>query len=374
MTRALASGRVLAASLLATALGLAGTTLAIADTPGTATVDPVKIGTAGRPDIPWLDVTSGRIIQPNGGRTIEPSRGDGSDVLLHARGGYLLRASTGRIVFVSSSGKTRVVVRRTKLGLGTVSADGRRVVLHSYDGSNPRARTTLRVIRISDGHVVRTRSFRPDTFVVAAAGSGRVLLGQHTSGPRTGINGTTLWWDPRTNAVEVVVRHLPVAASTEARRVVVVNGRRDEVLDLSTKRVLWQTLAGRARPAETVLSFSPDNTKVVTAEGSSGGQSDGAPWDLARKLRVRDARSGRLLARITGNFAVETRAYLSGVAPVWESNTRLLLHATSDRVLPDPEGEYSWPHASVIRCSTVTARCLKVPIDIRDALLVRKSN
>jgi hypothetical protein len=133
--------------------------------------------------------------------------------------------------------------------------------------------------------------------------------------------------------------------------------------------VLWRTPTSRHRLSNIAVSFSPDGKRVVMVSGDQVSDYEW-PWDIRRQVRVRDARTGRLLSTFTGNFAVARTGDVND--PVWETARTLLLHATSDLVRID--GEVSFPHASVIRCSTVTASCVKVPIAADDALLVRRSN
>jgi hypothetical protein len=353
------------AVLLAASLALAGATPGSAAPtvplqPGTLAVDDVP------PRVPWMDLETNRIHQPDRAR-ISTGRYP-STSLLHADGGYVMQTRKGGVIFMSTNGRTIRLLSTTKGWTPVmVSEAGSWVVLAAATGRG------LKVVRVSDGRVVGTRGLKADLEVLGA-GDGKVLVRATKPGPESGTTiSSTAWWDPTTPDFDVwdrqVLDYSPrsavvPAASIATHRVAVRAGKRDLVLDLRTKRRLWHTDEG-----EFVLSFSPDDNRVVTASRLQGFNQE-APWELARTLRVRSAATGAVLRTFTGNFGV----YAKASAPVWEDGTTLLLHATDDW-LADPEGEGSYPNASVVRCSVRVTSCERVPeIDIRDPLLLRKSN
>lgn len=380
--------RIVVATALGATLGLAGSLPSVADAPRAPAVrhvDPAALRTGVRPTIPYLELAQQRIVQPGrpaiSVKKLRGPRGLHPTDLLHTGDGYLttvhlLNARSQpagfRVVHVSKSGRSRVVVRSSAFRPILVSAGGGWAVLRTND---PR-RTTLRVVRISDGRVVGTRAFARGANVrPAAAGSGRVLLQRNTRSKK-GYYSDTLWWTPATNAVKVLdrrhstswaARELAPAASLGARSFVVGSGNREVVLDLRTKHRLWRTGSH-----EYVLSYSPDDARVVTASRLQDFDQE-APWGfLAKTLRVRDARSGRILTTLTGRFAVLD----PGIFPVWETSRRLLLHATGPFVAdPDPDSEGSYRSSSIVRCTTAGA-CVRVPVKqwSNVDLLVRKSN
>ena len=361
-TRTLALA-VLGATLAATAAGMLP---AVAAAPST-TVDPATLPSGDTPRIAWID-TEGtpRIVRP-GRPDIPVPDGD----LLHARGGYVVRSTGahGPLLFVASTGRTRVLTRTSAFYPVLVSGDGRWLVLATDPYGTEPGRNRIQVRHLPDGAVVRTRTF-PDRTRPMAADDGRVLLSRGRD---------TVSWAPVSNTVRVLARHgslrlrsaasrLPHAASFGAREFTTRVRGHEVMRSMRTSRVRWATQNG-----EYVLSFSPDDRLVVTAARLAGPNED-SYWDFSYELRVRDARTGLLERTFQGNLGTDWP-----VSPVWEDDQTLLIRATSDLVGPteDADGEYHesyFPDPAIIRCHTGSGDCEKVPVPVWTHLLQRKSN
>ena len=338
--------------LVAVAFGVGLTTGATAPAqaakPPVTSVDPGDLAAGKTPGIAWIrDQT--KLVQPKARRVTDlgrlaPSR------LLHVQGGFLATTfhdgDTNRVYFISYAGKRRLVGDFMTTP-DVVSADGRWLVLSSdryATGYTPQQH--LRVVRVSDGRTVATRTF-PGRSQVMAAGEGRVLVRQST--------GVTVSWDVAGRTVRVLSRTrgkgrpattIAPPGSFGADMFVARSGNHDELRDLRHSRQrLWGTQAG-----EFVLSFSPDDKRVVTASELQGLNQE-APWEMADTMRVRDARTGKVLRVFHGNLGVNVAD-----APIWEDASTLLLHAAGEWVpLPDGEGVFATPR--LVRCSVTRTSC-----------------
>ncbi|GAA1778416.1 hypothetical protein GCM10009795_025670 [Nocardioides hankookensis] len=260
-----------------------------------------------------------------------------------------------------------MVGRRAKVYLEAVSADGRWYVDLAAGGQ-------LRAVRISDGHTIGAHRFSSPTFgpVVLSAGDGHVLV-RTTTRSHGRFTVTTSSWTPRTGAVRVLSRQralytvTPGVGSSAAHLYSVPRGTArggSLMLDSRTQRRLWWVRG------ESVSSFSPDDRRVATIDRTYFNED--SPWgEMAGTVRVRDARTGRLQATFTGNFGWAYPTW----QPIWESPTSLLLHAVGDGVYSDASESSTYPTPWVVRCSTVTATCQRVPVEAQSTeLQVRKSN
>lgn len=122
---------------------------------------------------------------------------------------------------------------------------------------------------------------------------------------------------------------------------------------------------------EHVHSWSPDDRLVLTIDGVEDG-GYGYHQPVAQRLRVRDARTGRLVATFDGIFEID---FVLRRTPHWESDRTLVLVAydrwgwdVDDG--PVPEGR------DRIRCNVTTASCRTVPgtnpLPGRDGIVVRR--
>lgn len=313
--------------------------------PGIA-VDPASLPAGNAPAIAW--VRGKTLIQPQ--RPHIALHGTNPQALLHAKGGYVVESIRDngvrhRLLFVSYAGKSRVIAQKSAYAADIVSADGRWLVLSSdVDATGVTKKQHVRVVRISDGHVVASRTF-PGRSNVMAAGKGKVLMHEATH---------TVSWDVARHRVSVLATTAKPAtldtviappASFGAKLFVARSGDTDQVRRLADHRRLWTTDEG-----EYVVSFSPDDRRVVTATDLTSDED--APWSATQVLRVRSARTGQVLREFSGGFGIER-----SVQPAWEDSDSLLLHATGKGVSVDPDGDAGYPDKSLVRCTTSTGAC-----------------
>lgn len=355
--------RTLLGGLLAATLGVG--VGAPATAAPTTTVDPGELATGAAPKVAWLDSANQQIVRPGRSPLTPPQ---GASYLLHARGGYVTtvishigRREVYRIVFVGDGGRRRTVLPESRRGPDLVSADGRWLVLSSDPYGVFSSRQSVQVVRISDGRTVGARTFPAGSSPTAAA-DGRVVVR---------LPGRTVAWDVRKGSTRTLTESGSARGPAEdvippgsfgAHSFVSRAPRRDEVRGMGAGRVLWRTGLG-----EYVLSYSPDDRRVLTAIEPTWNQE--MPFGgFATTLRVRDARTGKLLRTFKGYFGTDRDS-----EPVWESATALLLKATGEWV-DDPEGEGHYADVSIVRCSVNSSACKKVPVQPHNTLLQRKSN
>lgn len=382
--------RLFAGAFLAATLAVGGplpsATAAGRSVPTTDT-DPAHLAAGGPPRVAYLDRDAEQIVLPSGETlSTERFRANGKKYnggLLQAPGGYVLnvdvykKAASGdrmvrvgtRIVHLSTSGRIRTVAAASAYSVGLVSSDGRWLI------AGHRSKPALRVLRLSDGKVVATRAFR-GAFRLSpmAAGGGRVLVRWMDCSAKCALR--TIVWSPAAKRTRLLHQSQPRPLATWADAAATIGGHEyvvttrtqvEQVRDLRNGRLLWRTRGH-------LLSFSPDNKRVLTDEGTI--DADESPYTRASGvLRVRNARTGRVLATFTGYLSSAPRGS-DFTGPVWESDTSLLLHVTSPPVF-DPETGYTNPNPSLIRCSVVSGACTKVLVDPEESgihLLQRKSN
>ncbi|MBM9461490.1 hypothetical protein JK386_16420 [Nocardioides sp. zg-536] len=363
-------GRVLAPALLVLAL-LAPLPAPAHAVPPTVPVVPsaLPVGAAVKPPARLVDrdlVRAGKKAVRVGTATYYPQS------LHRARGGYLVGSARwgrgGRLVghrveIVSLAGNKRTVVAKSKYEPLQVASDGR-TYIGAAERRDSKGRFTqglvLRRHRVSDGQPVGrslTIAGYPATITVTKS---RVLMGYHPLNGKHNGKPRTVWWHTGTGRVRVVAtapRHPRgmaygiQASSLDARAFSVIKRNRQVVRDIRTGKRLWATSA-----AEVVVTFSGDGKKALTF-------ADTLPVDpesesdefVARRLLVRNARTGRLLATFTGIF--DTLEYGSGTR--WESNDTFLVHAyervNDPDVYPTPGGP------ATVRCRVSTATCQRVP-------------
>jgi hypothetical protein len=356
--------------LLAIALALALSpilaTPAVAAEPAAVEVKPSDLGFGPRPQIAWYDARQGRIERPAGPAI--PAR---PGQLLRARGGWITTtgATAVTVTFISDAGRKRVLHRPSPFYPRMVSSDGRTVVEdRTVSDGHGLGDHLIRVVRVRDGKVLRTRTFRDTRVEVQALSAAAAVVRVISNRPRP----LTQVWDQRNGVLRLLRRAAP-AGYTEAGfwpefvgpgadlardRVVVREGRYDVVRDVGTGERLWQGTA-----YESLYRFSPDGRTVLTlADRDSVNQGDSA----ARAVRLRDASTGEVRATFTGVFAE------SIVEPTWESSSAVLLLAADDRGEDPDEGEGYLDRPSLVRC-TLDGRCERVRFDHRrgDMLTVR---
>ncbi|KQW47636.1 hypothetical protein ASC77_14465 [Nocardioides sp. Root1257] len=372
------TARTILGTLIVATLGLSVPATATAGAPHRE-VDPGDLPVGAKPALPYLD-TAGEKVHLPGGRTIstERFRTDGGKFrytgeLLHVRGGWLLSQTlldthgqyTGtRVHFLSTSGKSRIVLAKARLTIDSVASNGAWFVAHAPD------ERTLRAIRVRDGHVIGSHRFATvNGAAILSAGDGTALIRTLTRAHGKYV-ATTAAWQPARGKVRVVDRRrnlnaVPSGVGSSATHRYSAPGRHfsSVMLDSRTQRRLWLVRG------ESIESFSPDDKRVVTTSGV--GFDEDAPWTMADTIRVRDARTGRLQVTFTGHIGATYRTY----QPIWESPTTLLLHATGEPYYDQQTESGVYPDASIVRCSVVTAACQRVPVVPRDTQLqVRKSN
>ncbi|WGL53264.1 hypothetical protein P5P86_05415 [Nocardioides sp. BP30] len=344
-----------------------------ADTPATS-VDPAALPSGGKPMVAWMRGTT--LLQPANGLKTELG-GTSPSALLHVKGGYVVESVVNgdhyTLVFVSYGGRKRVLAKNSAYGADVASSDGRWVVLSSDPyGTGVTRRQHVRVMRVSDGHIIAAHGFSRGAGVMAA-GRGRVVV--HEAGGESTWQVTghplkavrTLGLD-RAAATDDVAITPP--ASIGAKRFVARIGDQDQVRTMADahlrphqRKRLWTT-----DPGEYVLSFSPDDKRVVTISEIAPADQD-APWAMAGELRVRHARTGRIEHTFSGHFGYDT-----DVEPVWESDDTLLVHAAGDEVTVDEDGDGAYRAQAIVRCS-VSGSCRVTQTLPSAAVLMRhKSN
>ena len=346
--------------------------------PPTVVVDPADLPQGALPRIPWLDSDAELIRQP--GRpsiSTVPLRDGPSHLqseLLRVKQGYLVNVPVRRdgvpsgsaVVLVTPSGHRRVVAKASTYDAYLGSRDGRWFVAVDRDPALLPHRARVRAIRVSDGKVLGTRTFTGvDDLQPAAAGDGRVLLSRTIRRDRTHYYLDALVWTPTRGTVTLLDRRVSrtrggvMAASTGAHRFTVVAAGKDAMLDLRTKRQLW-------RVAERIGDFSPDGELVFTFAGGSGWDEDTGFAGVV--LRIRDARSGRRLVTFKGLAA----GYRS---PTWETATTFLAFAPGRAVWHDETETFSYPDASLVRCSVTSTSCRRVNVNVyTSSLMVHRSS
>ncbi|GAA4705370.1 hypothetical protein [Nocardioides conyzicola] len=220
----------------------------------------------------------------------------------------------------------------------------------------------LRAVRISDGKVLDGYKPARSNVEVKAASEHHVLVQRLRWKGNRSYTVEVVSWNPTKGTTEVIDRRtvendpfagvlVPAAASPSTRRYATYAGDHAVMLAARTHRTLWRTRAG-----EVPVAFSPDSTRVATIAGLHQGDEDYYSWtNTARTVRVRNARTGAVLATYTGRYMVEG----PDQRPLWESSDRLLLHAVGN----------SFP---LLRCAVGSGRCARV--QKWGNLMVRESN
>ncbi|KRF15366.1 hypothetical protein ASG90_11685 [Nocardioides sp. Soil797] len=379
---------LLAAPLTGSALagGAAGATVGGDDSsqraPATVKVVADDLPDGPLPSIAWADHVTKKLVRP-GRRSLTLTTTDNSvSDLRRAHGGYLYteqepwqRNNKQRtfIKFISDSGKKhklRTVTGRsrieTSLWFSVVSRNGRTVAL--TDGNR-----TIDVLRIRDGKRLG-HWVLPKKSWLAAVALTKTDVWFHTR------RGGDLWtanlrtkkvraWDRRASrndpGMDSMSDDTPAPAINLATgRLAVQEGRHTAIVRKSDKKRLWTT-----RRWEHVVSWSPDNKLVVTADRP---KSEWLYQVTAGRLRIRDARSGKIRLTLTGIFNVQWARH--GL-PAWEDSHTLLLKAYSEWRSEPEDGPYPVGGES-IRCSVTKKACEKIPdFDIDDVqdLVVRRS-
>ena len=255
-----------------------------------------------------------------------------------------------RLVLVRPDGTKRVVAQRTD-PVQLVSGNGatyvtRREVL---DRKHRRTATVLSLVRIDDGRVLdRIRLSGPDEVRVRLM-AGYVLLdrvGPTTEGGARRV--TTVRWSPASGKVTTQWRRTALSTDRPGlgkigpHEIVVPDRRKGQgqtVADLDSHRSLW-----RLPVSEHAMRFGHGVLLTLT---------DKAGPDDVRTLRVRKARTGRVLATYRGTIF---DSYVR-----WESSRRFVIMA-ADGLAP-VDGELTWANPSYVRCSTGAAGCERVDMD-----------
>jgi len=355
------------------AAALAVSLLAVAGPASAAPADPVEVTPSAlpvgaTPAVSWYDAARQKVVRPGQRSVTVPvrtaGRPGGSTWLLNAHGGWLRHTYVDGTSFAGTNGKARRLGPKSSFEVQMVARDGRTFVdlAVRYNKSDVRKwSTAVRVRRTCDGKVLRSRTFKQSVVQVRAVTSSTVAL--NIDYPR---GGNTVWatefWDQRTGRLRVFRQHQEpgpppspgfyrAPAASLSHHLIVAQGE-SAVRDTRTGRALWSTGAG-----EGVFSFSPDGTRAVTFADYFDGYEDGAS---PRLMRIRDARTGAVLATYHGLFTKEI-VESPNQGPIWESGSKLLVVAY-EGLTQDDEG-YSHPsEPSWVRC-TAAGSCAQVPID-----------
>lgn len=370
--------RPLAAALVigGLAAGLA-TPVAAAPVPHTD-VDPATLPAGAAPAIPRVEGTT--LMQQRHPRRVALG-GTNPSKILHVSGGYVVETPQDgdhyRLVFISYRGKKRVLAKNSAYGGAVASSDGHWLVLSSDPYATGVTRLQhVRVVRVSNGRTIASHSFASHATVMAA-GRGRVVVHetggestwQITGHPLKPIHTLGLDRHPFAQAGQITP-----PASMHAKRFVARTGDHDQLRGMadthikpSQQKRWWST-----EPGEFVLSFSPNDKRVVTVAGLLASNED-APWEQATTLRVRSVRTGRVLREFTGRFGYQTDEQ-----PVWESPDSLLIHDSGSAVAVGSEGDAAYPDASLVRCAVSSGACTRVarlrPADAPVVVMRHKSN
>lgn len=332
---------------------------------GSTVIEPQNLPAGPPPAVAYLDSPSHTIVWL--GHPVVHFSNPNIDGLLHVRGGYLIGIQHERdngdgsftptyheVKFVSTDGSVRRRIakgERYYTDQATVSRNGRLVAFNSTQTDSGRTSHVITVKKARTGKVVARRDFegknwRLHTWVVAMARH-RVLL--HRQRDRA-----TLWWDLRTNHVHVFDKRAsnrpsapftyPVpGASLSSHQVAVYAGDHNVVLSIPKDPARkWRT-----GPHEIVQSWSPDDRRVLTSEILQTIETS-----YSTTMRIRDARTGAVLATFQGWFEVEPQAHHS---PVWESSDALLMTAYSQLIV-DEDDTYS-EHRAMVRCRVSLGTC-----------------
>ncbi|WP_028644329.1 hypothetical protein [Nocardioides sp. URHA0020] len=270
--------------------------------------------------------------------------------LFRARGGYLVnldlyrgsRFLGNRVKFVTDSGRIKVLRDRSRYAVLQVATDKR-----TYIGTGP----VIRRFRVSDGSAVGKTYKKFGTRIIAVTPE-RVLMG--------GASRVVLW-NTRTGNTRVLTAgnedypfEMPYgvqAVSIGTRAFSVVKHGRQVVFDTTSKKPLWKTDLNEA-----VLRFSPDHKQVLTVTGKVHIGEEESDEYLIRKISVRNARTGRLLASFTGLFDINFD-HLYDAPTIWDS-AGFLTYA-----FESIDDEDSWPTPTgraAVRCQVSIATCKKV--------------
>jgi hypothetical protein len=254
-----------------------------------------------------------------------------------------------RLVLVGRDGTKRIVAQRTD-PVQVVSENGASYVTKRevLDGKQRRTATVLSSIRIDDGHVSDRLRFTGSDTVRVRSMAGYVILDRVAPATRGGDRGvTTIEWRPASGKVTTRWRRtahrtdLPGIGRVGSREIVVADRRKGQgqtVADLASHQNLW-----RLRVGERAMRFGRGKLLTLT---------DKAGPDDVRTLRVRQARTGRLLATYRGTIF---DSYVR-----WESSRKFVVMA-ADGLEPydGPGGGSTWANPSLVRCA-VGAGCVRV--------------
>jgi hypothetical protein len=255
-----------------------------------------------------------------------------------------------RLILVRRDGTKRVVAQRTD-PVQVVSADGTSYVTKRevFDRRQRRTATVLSTVRIDDGRVSDRLTFPGRDTIRVRFMSGFVLLDRVAPATRGGDRPvTTIEWHPASGKATTRWRRtahrtdLPGIGRVGNREIVVPDRRKGQgqtVADLASHRSLW-----RLRVGERAMRFG--RGKLLTLTDKAG------PNDV-RTLRVREARTGRLLATYRGTIF---DSYVR-----WESARKFVVMAADGLESYDgPGGGSTWANPSLVRCSVGAGGCERV--------------
>ncbi|MFD4323746.1 hypothetical protein ACFWQC_03875 [Nocardioides sp. NPDC058538] len=290
----------LATAILA-ALMLPVTLLSPASAATSVSVRPLPLPLGEPPTVPYIAGSVGDYDVVDGGTRLSiPMPDAGHASLLGASGnGYLVRVfPEHRIVRVEPGKAPKQLV---DLGLAEdarLSSDGRYLLLLTYPDDN----AVARVLDATTGQQVARRTFRVRSRVIPLDVRGTtVLIGAHAP-------ARTLTWNWSTGAVVTIANRTAYVASYATDRLATYDAFSGQpectyVSKISTPgKTTWRTCS------EKVVSFSPDGTRIATAQNDGG-----AEHVMRRSI------NGTLLTRYTNMNGV-------WVGP-WETNSRILLQS-----------------------------------------------
>lgn len=292
-------------------------------------IQPQSLPVGAPPGAAYIGDQSGPIHRP-GKPPLPVGPGINEQLLMRARGGYLLTLDSSEVRYVSDTGpRHRVfrVSRPTHHYIANISAsrDGRYVAITERSNID-RHHVRVVVRRVSRPLTMAQRTFSIPVVVASLTGR-RALLTTDVIPLRQRPVLLTRWWNLHTGRLRVIDNGgqpgpgfdlgRQSAADLTAGQVALVRGSHDHVVTLRHHpHRVWNTNAH-----EWVLSWSPDDRYVLTASWTPQRPRWGDGWDT---IAVRRARDGKLITQFAGYENLKGSQW----TPIWEHNTTFVAYAS----------------------------------------------